>query len=224
MLSSFLGLDLGILSDLPLLAWDGSSLLSGFLALVLVFLGLGLILVILIQDPKGGGLASAFGAGPGGDSILGAQATKDISRITMYMSIALAVVIIAMGILDNLSSSQSIGNQGANIGGPTGTATSPEAGDESTSTLPISPVPGTGTPAPGPETGTTPAPAPTPGTGTTPAPAPAPSPETGSAPAPAPSPETGSAPAPAPSPETGTTPAPAPAPETGSTPPAPAGN
>jgi preprotein translocase subunit SecG len=59
--------------------------LAGFLNLVLLLLGLFLILLVLIQRGKGGGLAGAFG-GVGGSSPFGSRAGDTFTRITIYVA------------------------------------------------------------------------------------------------------------------------------------------
>ena len=53
--------------------------------LILLLLGLFLILLVLIQRGKGGGLAGAFG-GVGGSSPFGSRAGDAFTRITIYVS------------------------------------------------------------------------------------------------------------------------------------------
>jgi preprotein translocase subunit SecG len=55
------------------------------LAVVLLLLGLFLILLVLIQRGKGGGLAGAFG-GAGGSSAFGSRAGDTFTRITIYVA------------------------------------------------------------------------------------------------------------------------------------------
>ncbi len=87
----------------PMLALGWLNIFWGFLAVLLVILCLALIMIILIQDPKGGGLASAFGAGPSGESLLGAQAQQEITRITGWMTGILMVVVLTIVLIDNHS-------------------------------------------------------------------------------------------------------------------------
>jgi preprotein translocase subunit SecG len=61
------------------------SWLPGPLNIILIFLGLFLILLILIQRGKGGGLAGAFG-GLGGSSPFGSRAGDTFTRITIYVA------------------------------------------------------------------------------------------------------------------------------------------
>src|SRR5256885_9561221 len=68
--------------------------LPGPLNVVLIILGLFLILLILIQRGKGGGLAGAFG-GLGGSSPFGSRAGDTFTRITIYAAcIWLALVML----------------------------------------------------------------------------------------------------------------------------------
>lgn len=55
------------------------------LNIVLLLIGLFLILLVLIQKGKGGGLAGAFG-GSGGSSAFGSRAGDTFTRITIYVA------------------------------------------------------------------------------------------------------------------------------------------
>jgi preprotein translocase subunit SecG len=55
------------------------------LAVVLLVAGLFLILLVLIQRGKGGGLAGAFG-GAGGSSAFGSRAGDTFTKITIYVA------------------------------------------------------------------------------------------------------------------------------------------
>jgi preprotein translocase subunit SecG len=52
---------------------------------VLILLSLILMLIILIQRGKGGGLAGAFG-GAGGSSAFGSRAGDTFTKVTLYMA------------------------------------------------------------------------------------------------------------------------------------------
>jgi preprotein translocase subunit SecG len=69
--------------------------LPPLLNVVLLLVGLFLILLVLIQKGKGGGLAGAFG-GSGGSSAFGSRAGDTFTRITIY---AAAVWILLIMIL-----------------------------------------------------------------------------------------------------------------------------
>jgi preprotein translocase subunit SecG len=62
---------------------------------VLFFLGLFLILLVLIQRGKGGGLAGAFG-GAGGSSAFGSRAGDTFTRITIYTAAIWILLIMFM--------------------------------------------------------------------------------------------------------------------------------
>lgn len=51
------------------------------------------MLVVLVQNPKGGGLSSAFGGSGGGSQILGAKRTTDfLEKATWVLAVALIVL------------------------------------------------------------------------------------------------------------------------------------
>jgi preprotein translocase subunit SecG len=55
-----------------------------------------LILVILVQDPRGGGLAGVFG-GPGGASAFGTKAGDIFTKITIALGVAFFIIVILLG-------------------------------------------------------------------------------------------------------------------------------
>jgi preprotein translocase subunit SecG len=61
------------------------SYLPGPLNFILILLSLFMILLVLIQRGKGGGLAGAFG-GLGGSSPFGSRAGDTFTRITIYVA------------------------------------------------------------------------------------------------------------------------------------------
>ncbi|HEY3788340.1 MAG TPA: preprotein translocase subunit SecG [Urbifossiella sp.] len=58
---------------------------SHLLNAVIIFLGLALMLIVLIQRGKGGGLAGAFG-GAGGSSPFGSRTADAFVNITLYLA------------------------------------------------------------------------------------------------------------------------------------------
>ena len=64
----------------------GLSFLAPFLNLILIILGLFLILLVLIQRGKGGGLVGAL-SGVGGSSPFGSRAGDTFTRVTVYVAI-----------------------------------------------------------------------------------------------------------------------------------------
>jgi preprotein translocase subunit SecG len=61
---------------------------------VLIILGLFLILLILIQRGKGGGLIGALG-GAGGSSPFGSRAGDQFTRLTIYVAVAWLIITMA---------------------------------------------------------------------------------------------------------------------------------
>jgi len=58
-----------------------------------------LVLVVLVQNPKGGGLSSSFGGGSG-NQIMGAKKTTDFLEKATW---TLAIVLISLSLLSNFS-------------------------------------------------------------------------------------------------------------------------
>jgi preprotein translocase subunit SecG len=66
-----------------------------FLNIILFLLGLFLILLVLIQRGKGGGLAGAFG-GAGGSSAFGSRAGDAFTRVTIFVAAFWLLLIMIM--------------------------------------------------------------------------------------------------------------------------------
>ena len=60
--------------------------LAGLLNIIILFLGLFMILLVLIQKGKGGGLIGALG-GSGGSSPFGSRAGDQFTRLTIYVAL-----------------------------------------------------------------------------------------------------------------------------------------
>lgn len=73
------------LANLAVFAVGVPSWMPPVLAVVLLLVGLFLILLVLIQRGKGGGLAGAFG-GAGGSSAFGSRAGDTFTKITIYVA------------------------------------------------------------------------------------------------------------------------------------------
>lgn len=65
---------------------------SHLLNLVIILLGLFLILLVLIQRGKGGGLSGAFG-GAGGSSAFGSRTADAFVKITLYLAAVWVLII-----------------------------------------------------------------------------------------------------------------------------------
>jgi preprotein translocase subunit SecG len=75
--------------------------LAGLLNVVVLLSGLFLILLVLIQRGKGGGLAGAFG-GAGGSSPFGSRAGDAFTRLTIYVAcVWLVVTLIQVRVIQN---------------------------------------------------------------------------------------------------------------------------
>ncbi len=69
------------------------------LMIIIIFLGLAMTAVILMQNPKGGGLSSAFGGSGGVGSMLGVRHASDIlAKATWWM----AGIFIVLSVLVNM--------------------------------------------------------------------------------------------------------------------------
>jgi len=64
--------------------------------LIYFFICILLILVILVQDPRGGGLAGIFG-GPGGTSAFGTKTADLFTKITVALGVAFFIIVIVLG-------------------------------------------------------------------------------------------------------------------------------
>ena len=78
------------------------GLLMGLFGVILFLVSLLVVVVILFQDNKAGGLAGALGGGAP-DSPFGARAGERLARWTLYLCIAFFVLVIARGVLNNFS-------------------------------------------------------------------------------------------------------------------------
>ncbi len=65
-----------------------------------------LIIVVLVQNPKGGGLDSTFGGSAGTQMFGAAQSTDFIERVTWHLMIALFLLCIITTIMPSFGSSQ----------------------------------------------------------------------------------------------------------------------
>jgi len=84
----------------------GASILVHLLNFIVIGLGLLLVLVVLIQRGKGGGLAGAFG-GAGGSSPFGSRAGDAFTRITLILaSVWILFIMIEVRVVQNGASSE----------------------------------------------------------------------------------------------------------------------
>lgn len=77
----------------PILAkWQVPDWLPGIVTVFLLLASAFLILLVLIQRGKGGGLAGAFG-GAGGQSAFGSRAGDTFTRVTIYTALVWILLI-----------------------------------------------------------------------------------------------------------------------------------
>jgi preprotein translocase subunit SecG len=70
-----------------------------FLVVLIAIVSVLLMLVVLIQNPKGGGLDATFG-GKGAEQVLGAaRSTNFMEKLTWYLFIALVVLCLLTTVL-----------------------------------------------------------------------------------------------------------------------------
>lgn len=125
----------GLLSvPMPLLV-STLGVVWGLLAAALVFVCILLVMVILLQDPKGGGLSSAFGAGPGGESVFGAQAQRGVTRFTGILTTIFMVLVTLLVIIDNGWLKRTSAGYDGSGGAETPPATAPADGTTPTTPL-----------------------------------------------------------------------------------------
>jgi preprotein translocase subunit SecG len=92
------------------------SWLPGPLNFVLIILGLFMILLILIQRGKGGGLVGAL-SGVGGSSPFGSRAGDTFTRITIYVAaVWLILTMVQVRAIQNTANSPKEGTLGKDFG------------------------------------------------------------------------------------------------------------
>jgi preprotein translocase subunit SecG len=85
------------------------STLSHLINVLIIFVSLLLMLTILIQKGKGGGLIGAFG-GAGGSSAFGSKAGDAFTRITLIMAAVWVVLIMVQVRVTNANTPKSVDN------------------------------------------------------------------------------------------------------------------
>ncbi|AFD09058.1 preprotein translocase subunit SecG [Solitalea canadensis] len=71
------------------------------LVILAIFVAILLVLIVLVQNPKGGGLSSSFG---GGNQMMGVQKTSDVlEKATWTLAIGLLVVSLSTNFFINRS-------------------------------------------------------------------------------------------------------------------------
>jgi len=89
------------------------SVFAGVLNLVILLLSIFLVLLVLIQRGKGGGLIGALG-GSGGSSPFGSRAGDQFTRVTIYVALVwLLLIMVEVRVIQDtgVQQFQSISNQ-----------------------------------------------------------------------------------------------------------------
>jgi preprotein translocase subunit SecG len=97
---------------MALLLADGWSWLPPTLNALIIVIGIFMILLVLIQRGKGGGLAGAFG-GVGGSSAFGSRAGDTFTRVTIITAAVWILLIMIMAKAIQLRPSGSSANRSA---------------------------------------------------------------------------------------------------------------
>ena len=72
------------------------AFLEGLLTVVYVAVSILLVVMVLLQEPRTGGLSTAFG-GSGIDTMLGAGIGRKMSRMTIILAAILLVLAVVLG-------------------------------------------------------------------------------------------------------------------------------
>ena len=72
-----------------------------FLTVIHVILCIGLILSILLQSSKGGGLAGMFGGGGGAGVFGGRGAASFLSKVTLWLGVGFALTSVSIALLSS---------------------------------------------------------------------------------------------------------------------------
>lgn len=119
--------------DIPILAAWG--LVVGTLKVLMVLSALLLILMVLFQDSKGGGLESAFGGG--GVGVSGPGSNRRIIKMTAMMAVVFISLVIVTGLVQRYT--EDVGG-GVDLTEDKPAATDTDTGTDTDTTAPDGPV------------------------------------------------------------------------------------
>ncbi len=89
------------------------------LTILIAFISVLLILIILVQNPKGGGLSSTFGGSQAAHQIIGAKNSTDmLEKITWGLASSLLILCLASGVFFKSGTSTADNNGGKKIEKP----------------------------------------------------------------------------------------------------------
>lgn len=90
--------------------------MAGFLLGAHVLVSLALIIVVLLQSGKGGGLAGAFGGGGGVGAVFGGQAAATfLTKATRYLATAFMVTALSMALFVKTRSEGTVASELQNL-------------------------------------------------------------------------------------------------------------
>jgi preprotein translocase subunit SecG len=90
--------------------------MAGVLLSIHVLISLALIVVVLLQSGKGGGLAGAFGGGGGVGAVFGGQAAATfLTKSTRYLATAFMITAISMALLVKTRSEGTVASEVQNL-------------------------------------------------------------------------------------------------------------
>lgn len=123
------------------------GILLGFLTAILIFVSLFLMLVVLAQKSKDGGMGAALGGGAA-EAAFGAETNNVLSKSTIYSAILFFVLAFALylgRIYERSHARAAAGNALPTIAAPVTPLTAPAKGPSPAATAPSTPT--TGSPA-----------------------------------------------------------------------------
>ena len=93
--------------------------------ILFMVVSLGMVLIILVQRPSGGGLAGAFGGagGSGSDTVFGGRVGDALTWATVVAFILYLGFAIALNLLDEVDPAAATGTTGTSLQAPTGGST-----------------------------------------------------------------------------------------------------
>lgn len=106
--------------------WALPGWIPGMLNMVLLLTGLFMILLVLIQRGKGGGLAGAFG-GSGGSSAFGSRAGDTFTKVTV--GVAMVWFVLVMFLIKVTQPTTPLRSATDQISSPEAPAPAPEPGE-----------------------------------------------------------------------------------------------
>lgn len=112
-----------------------------------VFICLFLILLVTVQNDKGGGLAGAFGGMGGGGAFTGSSAVTILTKVTQWVAVVSFIVLLAMNALSSRNQRAVLGDselKGASSGLSGALPGAPVSGQPGTSVPGATPIPGVG--------------------------------------------------------------------------------